>query len=64
MTKFLEKVIYVCPPKELLDKIFNNKLAWHNEAYPVDYYGWRFSGTNKPVYEVNLNGEIEIKRNR
>lgn len=59
--EILEKIIVLCPPKEILDEIMRDKLLRYREAYPHGYYGWAVPGSDLPLYEDIEGVEVEIE---
>lgn len=58
--QIIEKVIFICPPKEILDKILAEKMLKHKEAYPGGNYTFELPG-GEPIYEPDYDEELEIE---
>jgi hypothetical protein len=59
--QILEKVIYLCPPKEITEKLFQDKLFKMSGAFPGGVYTFRMPGYDEPIYYVEIKGDIEIE---
>ncbi len=59
--QILEKVVYLCPPKEVLDELFQKKLFKMSADFPGGIYTFRMPGYDEPIYYIDVNEEIEIE---
>jgi hypothetical protein len=59
--KILEKAIFICPPREVLEGLLQEKMIKAKEAFPGGNYTFKVPGSDKPVYEDEEDREVEIE---
>jgi hypothetical protein len=57
----LEKVVYLCPPEDILEELFQKKLFKMSADFPGGIYTFRMPGYDEPIYYIEVNEEIEIE---